>query len=93
MSSPSCTQDIGSASPHPEPTPLELPADLPVPDPYTKVHHSKASKLPRMHFFGTLLLEGYRTRSYGATKHDLATLFPARVHSGSDSAQMPPEAS
>jgi hypothetical protein len=35
MSSPSCTQDVGSASPHPEPT-LELPADLPVPDPYTK---------------------------------------------------------
>src|SRR6267378_1382714 len=36
MSSPSCTRDVGSASPHPEPTPLELPADLPVPDPYTK---------------------------------------------------------
>ena len=29
-------QDVGSTSPHPEPTPLEPPADLPGLDPYTK---------------------------------------------------------
>jgi hypothetical protein len=82
--------------PHHAPRPLSssLPI-LPSPIHTRKARRSKAWKLPRMHFFGTLSLEGYRTRSYEATKHDLATMFPAchPVHSRSESAQMPPEAS